>query len=713
MSSIYTPRPAYQDLGGSIVLHSIIKRFPTFLQCEARFFEAAGDISSARGVGSPLEFRDAVSTLPVNAILGPLSGGVPLTLYVSKPGFDEDFKEVACDIAVDGCDLVRAAPDIENPFFLIFGKLADLPAVQPALASAPSPVVEEPESQAAPEIAAAPAPEPPASAASLSAAELFGMAPEMPAVEPAVASAQTVYFAEAPAVVEPAAVAPEEPVAVEPPVAVETFVPAEAPVAAETLVAAEPPAAIETLLGAEPPVAVETPVAAQVTASPEAPAMAEVPAAPPPPAEPASPVASLASLWPASAIEAEYAQLREQVLAQSRAIAQTQALVQGLAQAAQQQAAQSSREFQKLLANQQAALLAGVKADLAQMQEQVVNRQTMAARQAQTEQADRQMTALRRSQQEQATQLQALLVKLQNEQSESQQEAFRTLERERAAQQQAQTQMQVERPAWYAAGVKETGRAVAEQAESLQAALKAQQDQIIALQKSINEWRSQKTAHVDEPVAALDPEIGVTVTDMAWKVEKANQVASGISNRLGVLFVLVVLVLAALIIGFIWTTTFYGSTLAALRPAPAPTYTALAAPLQPVGVLAEPTVALTGVALKCADANLGRVYYDCTLANGVAYPQTLSLSIIADGGSANGFFPSVTLDGKQIFPDASTTLATLGRFEVGQLKRFRLNVPCSDARGCKPTTFVVRVVDSEASVVPGSQTLITTSSPAP
>jgi len=436
-----------------------------------------------------------------------------------------------------------------------------------------------------------------------------------------------------------------------------------------------------------------------------------VPVVPPPPAEKASPVVPLATLWPANAIEAEYAELREQVRAQSRAIAQTQALVQELAQAAQQQAAQSSREFRKLLADQQAALLAAVNADLAQMQEQAVNRQIMAARQAQTEQADRQMMALRHLQQEQATQLQSLLVKLQNEQSEWQQETFKTLERERVAQQQTQTQMQVERPAWYAAGVKETGRAVAEQAESLQAALKAQQDQIIALQKSINEWRSQKTARVDEP-AVLDPEIGVTVTEVAWKVEKANQGVRGISTRLGVLVVLVVLVLAALIIGFAWTTTFYGSTLAALRPAPAPTYTAPAT-LQPLGVLAEPTVALTGVALKCADANLGRVYYDCTLANGVAYPQTLSLSIIADGGSSNGFFPSVTLDGKQLFPDASTTLATLGRFEVGQLKRFRLNLPCSDARGCKPTTFVVRVVDSQASVVPGSQTLITSSSPAP
>ena len=38
MSSIYTPRPAYRNDNGCIILLAIQKRFPAFLQCQTLFF---------------------------------------------------------------------------------------------------------------------------------------------------------------------------------------------------------------------------------------------------------------------------------------------------------------------------------------------------------------------------------------------------------------------------------------------------------------------------------------------------------------------------------------------------------------------------------------------------------------------------------------------------------------------------------------------------
>ena len=680
MSSIYTPRPAYEDLDGSVVLLSIVKRFPTFLQCEALFFAARGDLNLVKLAGGPLEFRDAVATLPVNAILGPISGGVPLTLYVSKPGFEEDFREVAGDIAVGGCELIRAVPDAENPFFLLFGKMADLPAT----AVRPTPV----RFQAAAPAVIAPEPAPPAAEAPRGPA-LAATILQPPVVVPRLEAAlpETAFAPQARPEAE--ATPPDVPMTTAEGAAEQEAATGAEYTAANSAVAA-PAVAFEAAAIAADDTSEHAPELSSVALPLRAQSMGLEPIGPAAPAAP-RPGTAVAQTNASTAEPSRdgFDRLLQQV------------------EAAGQQALHTHQDIKQLVAGQQAVLLASVEAKLTQMQEQAANRQLMVARQAQDEQTDRQMTALRHLQQEQATQLQALLVKLQNEQSEWQQETFKTLERERLAQQQTQ----VERPAWYAAGAKELGRAVAEQGESLQAALRAQQDQIIALQKTISEWRSQRSARADEP--ALAPDLRPAVDDLAWKVEVGSRAVKGISARLGWLFALNVVVILALIVGFIWSASNYSAAVAGLRTVPAPTYGPPATSTPQLAVLPEPTVALTGVALKCADANRGRVYYDCTLSNGVAYPQTLSLSIIADGGSANGFFPSLTLADKQVFPDPSTTLASLGRFEVGQLKRFRLNVPCADARGCKPTTFVVRVVDSQASVVPGSEILITSASPAP
>jgi hypothetical protein len=258
-------------------------------------------------------------------------------------------------------------------------------------------------------------------------------------------------------------------------------------------------------------------------------------------------------------------------------------------------------------------------------------------------------------------------------------------------------------------GLKELSRALTEQGETQQAALKAQQDQLIAVQKTIGEWRSQKAARVDEPV--IGPELGLAVNELTWKVEQSESRAKSMSARLNLLFFFNILLLLALGAGFVWSTSANGAALAELRPPPTPTYNEGQTPTPALAVVPERTVPLTGVTLDCPEADRGRGYYDCTLGNGVAYPQSLSLAIAPDKGKPNGFFPSVTLGENQIYPDATTTLASLGAFEIGELKQFRINLPCAAALGCAPTTFVVRVLDSQGVMVPGSELLITSASP--
>jgi hypothetical protein len=794
MSSIFTPRPAYPDLGGFVALLSIAKRFPAFLQCEGRFFPSPDALGQAQVMSGPQEFRDAVATLPVNAVFSPLTGGLSLSLYVSKPGFEEDFKEVASDIAVDGLDLVRTAPDDASPSFLIFAKREALQSAAPPPEDAKLAEAAQPEQKLE-----RPAAEQPAPVREVVSSPEGAPVPEPLAPMPAAPEKATVPEVK-PALAEPAE---QVPLGVAEPERMEENAmeePANIRQPAASAAAARASGAVPTLGTSVAAVAatggrrLEIPAILPVTELPSGEGRAELNrqllcarqvaaggqvdelatalqiydraacdyrplwrntdeaerqgvierlargkvlearrALATSNWDTAAAALAHAVLCPATTGEALSLQsallayLRGQLEQQQGNLAAAAAsfsfaadhsaeLRERATQQAQAAARQGSDQGQaslhpalkQLFAEQQSAASAALEERLNQLLDQVSARQLAAARQAQDEQAQRQQAAQRQLQQEQAAQLQGLLVKLQNEQSEWQQETFQGLERD----QQARMQALAERPAWFAAAMKEQGRAVNEQVEQSQASLKGLQEQMLALQKAVNDLRRDATTAPSATGGSAD--LGGAVKELAWKAETQGRAVRSLSGRVTLLLGLNVLLWLVVAAGFVLSAVYNQAALTALR-SPTAVFAAgtkLTA-TAPAVVTAEPTVPLTGVALNCADSNIGRVFYDCTLANGVAYPQALSLSVAADGGQLNGFFPSVTLAEKELLPDVTTSLVPLGRFEAGQLKHFRLNLPCAAGRGCPPTNFVIRVINDQATVVPGNELLITSASPAP
>src|SRR3990172_7237552 len=137
MTSPYTPRPALKTAAGYIVHLSVQKRFPAFLRCNALHFASENDFAHAELAASPAEFRNAVARLSPNPILGPLSGGVPVVLYLASRGLEEDFKEFASEIQEDGLQRLATIPDQDAPIVLVFG---DPEAMEEQTINAPTPV---------------------------------------------------------------------------------------------------------------------------------------------------------------------------------------------------------------------------------------------------------------------------------------------------------------------------------------------------------------------------------------------------------------------------------------------------------------------------------------------------------------------------------------------------------------------------------------------
>ncbi|MEK7311076.1 MAG: hypothetical protein AAB382_03815, partial [Chloroflexota bacterium] len=78
-----------------------------------------------------------VARLSPNPILGPLSGGVPVVLYLAGRGLEEDFKEFASEIQEDGLQRLATIPDQDTPIVLVFG---DPEAMEEQTINAPTPV---------------------------------------------------------------------------------------------------------------------------------------------------------------------------------------------------------------------------------------------------------------------------------------------------------------------------------------------------------------------------------------------------------------------------------------------------------------------------------------------------------------------------------------------------------------------------------------------
>jgi hypothetical protein len=194
MTGSYSPRPALKIESGYLVFHSVQKRFPAFMRCQALHFLHPAEFSETELAATPLEFRNAVARLSATPILGPLEGGVPLAIYLAGRGLEEDFKDLTDEIQEDG-QRVFDLPSRQQPILVAFGSADALedqalnpppaiveiaappPEVPAATVAAPAEILEPP-ALAAP---AGTAPEPPPAAA----VEALPPAAEpVPAVEP-------------------------------------------------------------------------------------------------------------------------------------------------------------------------------------------------------------------------------------------------------------------------------------------------------------------------------------------------------------------------------------------------------------------------------------------------------------------------------------------------------------------------------------------------
>lgn len=121
MTSPYTPRPALKIASGYIVHHSVQKRFPAFLRCNALHFVSEDEFTHAELAASPAEYRNAVAKLSTSPILGPLSGGAAVVVYLAGRGLEEDFRELADELQEDSLKRLAIIPQESDPIVVIFG----------------------------------------------------------------------------------------------------------------------------------------------------------------------------------------------------------------------------------------------------------------------------------------------------------------------------------------------------------------------------------------------------------------------------------------------------------------------------------------------------------------------------------------------------------------------------------------------------------------
>jgi hypothetical protein len=193
MTSPYLSRPALKLGDGYLVFLSVQKRFPAFLRCHALYFLSDSEFAHTELSATALEFRNAVAKLPPSPILGPVSGGAPLILYLAARGLEEDFRELAGELQEN--DLIRLA-DLSDSILIIFGassidttRWGTGPAPQAVPSPEPPPPQPEPEPAPAPVVELAPEPvsiepPPPAPEPEPSPPPVFETMPTSPAPAP-------------------------------------------------------------------------------------------------------------------------------------------------------------------------------------------------------------------------------------------------------------------------------------------------------------------------------------------------------------------------------------------------------------------------------------------------------------------------------------------------------------------------------------------------
>ncbi|MBI4280839.1 hypothetical protein HY628_01415 [Candidatus Uhrbacteria bacterium] len=110
------------------------KRFHAFIRARGTFLPAGSVTDEVRRrldevFDSADAFRNNVAKLSSAAILAPIENmeGKPGTvIYVSRPGKDDDFKEIAGDFVEEGLGRVGVFPNEENPLVVVFGKKEEL-----------------------------------------------------------------------------------------------------------------------------------------------------------------------------------------------------------------------------------------------------------------------------------------------------------------------------------------------------------------------------------------------------------------------------------------------------------------------------------------------------------------------------------------------------------------------------------------------------------
>jgi hypothetical protein len=403
------------------------------------------------------------------------------------------------------------------------------------------------------------------------------------------------------------------------------------------------------------------------------------------------------------------------------------------------------------LDGQQAAVLAAARAAAQASADQAGDRLVEAMRAWQDEQLERQQASLRRLQDEQAASLQFVFKRLLSEQAEAETDGERR---------QAEAQLTAFRAALaqLAAEQRDAQRALAQQVQSAVAA---------ALPASLNQLRDDLASRQDHALAQLRADLGgntgapalaapasrlpavvsqsperqlvpaeggapmppvTVIRELSWQLENNAISAQQLANRVGAvlwvnLFMLLLVGALAAAIGYVFraelglvpapTATAVPSA-TPLPPTPLPpTATALPPTVVPAPTATQPpspTVVPFGAVVDCAEADRPRQSYDCTVTNSGLAPDRLSLTVLPEGGAANGFNPFVAqADGARIARDPATGYFPLGEFTEGQARGFRVAFPCGVAAGCGATTFlVIPVVNDSAQALDSAALRLTT-----
>lgn len=651
MSSSYELCPAFQHDSGYLIVRRVEKAFPVFLRCSAAHLPLAGPATSEALQAAELcadldAFCAATARLVSQPALRHFEGGVPVLVYVARPGKEELFLEFADGLdQADDYKLLLTLPAGQSPLALVFGD----PSLPIANGSVPD--------------VAAPASDPMATAVH------FRPAPPDPETVPEPPDETPTWT---PADLPPTLLNdPREP---EPPFAadLQPGAPTEAhaaPTGMYSQAEAEPPdnvvetstTALNDLLRPNhlDPSAGQPPEPA-TTAPDTSPEESQ--------SEPALEIL-LRQAPRLQAHDTELSPVHQAGLEALRGPAPEEVLA-----AVRQVVGALDDALQRQTAEHQTALQAVILAT-----QRAVQEQGQALERRQAEQWERQQAALRQMHADQAAAIEGAIVRLDEE-----------------------------RAAWQQNALRELQQASAQQLPS--ALGKLQDDLTARQQHSLNQLKEDLLSRQAAAVPAGTSPLAspAAMQELNWQLEKSAVSSQDLRLRVGqLLWVNLVLLLAliSLAVGVFWllrgslapaplpTPTVVAATLTAVPPTPVPP-----TPVAPTPVPSTATAVATATtalpvflaALTCANTERPRNFYDCALTNHAAVADTLALAVQADGEELHGFRPLVLDENQErVQADPITGLFSLGRMAPNETRELRVMLPCTVVAGCDETTFII------------------------